>query len=189
MWGFGPNKHHKHHCTLMCDFPVTHPHLDCGQIIYATSTPARRTSYVMWIWTMLSPPCILTVSSERSGSFSGPLSVRCRPPSAYRHCFRHAAAKCHVPVLCRLHCTPWCDPSGPNKGLCGQSSSNDASRDFSSEAGRHKKIGTLLDLCVSSLRRGHANLLCIVPILSDDPRRESKYECATEGPDNFVFRK
>ena len=31
----------------------------------------------------------------------------------------------------------------------------------------------LLDLCVSSLRRGHANLLCIVPILTDDPRRES----------------
>ena len=26
---------------------------------------------------------------------------------------------------------------------------------------------------MSSLRRGHANLLCIVPILSDDPRRES----------------
>lgn len=26
---------------------------------------------------------------------------------------------------------------------------------------------TLLDLCVSSLRRGHANLLCIVPILTD----------------------
>ena len=36
-----------------------------------------------------------------------------------------------------------------------------------------QKLGTLLDLCVSSLRRGHANLLCIVPILSDDPRRES----------------
>ena len=36
-----------------------------------------------------------------------------------------------------------------------------------------KKFGTLLDLCVSSLRRGHANLLCIVPILTDDPRRES----------------
>ena len=36
-----------------------------------------------------------------------------------------------------------------------------------------KKLVTLLDLCVSSLRRGHANLLCIVPILSDDPRRES----------------
>ena len=28
-------------------------------------------------------------------------------------------------------------------------------------------------MCVSSLRRGHANLLCIVPILTDDPRRES----------------
>jgi hypothetical protein len=38
---------------------------------------------------------------------------------------------------------------------------------------RAKKLFTLLDLCVSSLRRGHANLLCIVPILTDDPRRES----------------
>ena len=36
-----------------------------------------------------------------------------------------------------------------------------------------KKLCTLLDLCVSSLRRGHANLLCIVPILTDDPRRVS----------------
>ena len=32
---------------------------------------------------------------------------------------------------------------------------------------------TFLDLCVSSLRRGHANFLCIVPSLTDDPRRES----------------
>ena len=41
---------------------------------------------------------------------------------------------------------------------------------------RHrKKLFTLLDLCVSSLRRGHANLLCIVPILTDDPRRESSW--------------
>ena len=31
-----------------------------------------------------------------------------------------------------------------------------------------KNCVTLLDLCVSSLRRGHANLLCIVPILTDD---------------------
>ena len=37
----------------------------------------------------------------------------------------------------------------------------------------NKELFTLLDLCVSSLRRGHANLLCIVPILTDDPRRES----------------
>ena len=29
-------------------------------------------------------------------------------------------------------------------------------------------------MCVSYVRRGHANLLCIVPILTDDPRRESK---------------
>ena len=30
-----------------------------------------------------------------------------------------------------------------------------------------------LDLCVSSLRRGHANLLCIVPILTDVPKDTS----------------
>ena len=36
-----------------------------------------------------------------------------------------------------------------------------------------KHMFTLLALCVSSLRRGHANLLCIVPSLTDDPRRES----------------
>ena len=32
---------------------------------------------------------------------------------------------------------------------------------------------TLLDVCVPSLRRGHANLLSTVPILMDEPRRES----------------
>ena len=37
------------------------------------------------------------------------------------------------------------------------------------------KVFTLLDVCMSSVRRGHANLLCIVPILSDDPRGESEY--------------
>ena len=40
-------------------------------------------------------------------------------------------------------------------------------------AALYHKLFTLLDVCVSSLRRGHANLLCIVPILTDDPRRES----------------
>ena len=34
---------------------------------------------------------------------------------------------------------------------------------------------------MSSLRRGHANLLCIVPILTDDPRRESKCTRAAFG--------
>ena len=33
-----------------------------------------------------------------------------------------------------------------------------------------KNVLLLLELCVSSLRRGHANLLCIVPILTDDPK-------------------
>ena len=41
---------------------------------------------------------------------------------------------------------------------------------------KNKKSSTLLDLCVSSLRRGHANLLCIVSILTDVPRKESKRE-------------
>ena len=41
----------------------------------------------------------------------------------------------------------------------------------------NKKSSTLLDLCVSSLRRGHANLLCIVPILTDVPRKESSQIC------------
>ena len=36
------------------------------------------------------------------------------------------------------------------------------------------RLFPLLDLCGSSLRRGHANILCIVPILTDDPRRESR---------------
>ena len=35
----------------------------------------------------------------------------------------------------------------------------------------------LFDSCVSSLRRGHANLLCTVPSLTDDPRRESSAAC------------
>ena len=39
-----------------------------------------------------------------------------------------------------------------------------------------KKLSTLPDLCVPSLRRGHVNLLCIVPILTDSPRKESKKE-------------
>jgi hypothetical protein len=38
---------------------------------------------------------------------------------------------------------------------------------------RDVKSAILLDLCVSSLRRGHANLLCIVPIFTDDHRSGS----------------
>ena len=46
-----------------------------------------------------------------------------------------------------------------------------ARRDAEGERGA-KNLVTLLDLCVSSLRRGHANLHCTVPILSDDLRGE-----------------
>ena len=52
----------------------------------------------------------------------------------------------------------------------------DQTKSSNLEVAKHlekKTLFTLLDLCVSSLRRGHANLLCIVPILFDDPRRES----------------
>ena len=42
-------------------------------------------------------------------------------------------------------------------------------------AGKKESIDSFLDLCVSSLRRGHANLLCIVPILiSGIPFRAAK---------------
>ena len=48
--------------------------------------------------------------------------------------------------------------------LCAAAgASSDAKVAREGEAGQKKD--TLLDLCVSSLRRGHANLLCIVPIL------------------------
>ena len=70
-----------------------------------------------------------------------------------------------------------------------------ARRDAEGERGA-KNLVTLLDLCVSSLRRGHANLLCIVPILSDDLRGEStklkfpaitrtalrRFQCSRGGP-------
>ena len=40
---------------------------------------------------------------------------------------------------------------------------------YFSQTGRvsQKILEPFLDLCVSSLREGHANLLCIVPILTD----------------------
>ena len=36
-----------------------------------------------------------------------------------------------------------------------------------------RKIGTLLVMSVSYLRRGHATLLCVVPTVTDNPRQES----------------
>ena len=43
----------------------------------------------------------------------------------------------------------------------------------------------LFDMFVSSLVRGYANLLWVIPILSDDPRRESRMARETQ-PGNFV---
>ena len=40
-----------------------------------------------------------------------------------------------------------------------------------------KQLFTLPDLCTSSLRRGHASLLCIVPILTECPQKECMYVC------------
>ena len=40
---------------------------------------------------------------------------------------------------------------------------------------------TLLGLCVSSLRRGHANLLCIVPIFTDVLPKEAPSALVTGG--------
>lgn len=38
----------------------------------------------------------------------------------------------------------------------------------------NKAIVYTFDLCASSLRRGHVNLFCIVPVWDDDPRAESE---------------
>ena len=40
-------------------------------------------------------------------------------------------------------------------------------------------------LCVSSLRRGRANLLCLAPSLADDPRRESNFAVALLRPSGY----
>ena len=39
-----------------------------------------------------------------------------------------------------------------------------------------KILEPFLDLCVSSLREGHANLLCIVPILTDVAEATQNWE-------------
>ncbi|MFS8014030.1 hypothetical protein Hanom_Chr15g01339871 [Helianthus anomalus] len=38
------------------------------------------------------------------------------------------------------------------------------------EATKRKIFGPVLDLCVSSLRRGHANLLCIIQFYRMSPK-------------------
>ena len=49
----------------------------------------------------------------------------------------------------------------PHPGAC------DGTRRVCPAQNTQKILEPFLDLCVSSLREGHANLLCIVPILTD----------------------
>ena len=49
------------------------------------------------------------------------------------------------------------------------------SRTLAWRTGMLIRMLTLPGLCMSSLRRGHANLLCTVQLLTDDPRRESTW--------------
>ena len=81
--------------------------------------------------------------------------------------------KCGTTVVENFSSAARCRTEQKNSGAekCGTT----VVKDFSSGTvqNREKKQFTLLDLCVSSLRRGHANLLCIVPILSDDPKVSS----------------
>ena len=53
----------------------------------------------------------------------------------------------------------------------------------SSGAGGLEIVHTLLDLCVSSFRRDHGNILCIAPMLTDDPRRA----CSIEINNSILF--
>jgi len=57
------------------------------------------------------------------------------------------------------------------KSICRKGKKNILNKEIGKK--NAKKFGPFLDLCVSSLRRGHANLLCIVPILSDVPEGTS----------------
>lgn len=64
----------------------------------------------------------------------------------------------------------------------------------SNRTGREeKKCGSFLDVCVSSVRRGHANLLCIAPISSDvseetmvQSRTKNLRSCATPSLMGFM---
>jgi hypothetical protein len=77
----------------------------------------------------------------------------------------------------------------PQAGATGAPPRRMAQHHFYGFANISKKLFTLLDLCVSSLRRGHANLLCIVPILTDDPRRESESVAYPEVRHRTVLRR
>merc|ERR1711894_12065 len=94
----------------------------------------------------------------------------------------HANLRCIVPMLtddlrgeskCVKHSFGLAHRPGPHLPQPGCNSRHHPIGTGSLE-NKCKKLVSLLDLCVSSLRRGHANLLCIFPILTDDLRGESK---------------
>ena len=82
----------------------------------------------------------------------------------------HTLVPFHSACLLRKH---WVGHTQGTKDLSQYSVLLSLRQSLRQVQNEQKKFDTPLDLCVSSLRRGHANLLCIVPILSDDPRRES----------------
>ena len=57
---------------------------------------------------------------------------------------------------------------------------NDRNRKEQQQSEWREQLTTLLDLCVSSKRWGHSNLLCIVPNVTGGPRRESERSMADQ---------
>ena len=92
-------------------------------------------------------------------------------PSA-RLCTLSACKRC---LCCALHGLSWdkesmtCCCCTSYHAIVKQAKTENMKR----QTNKKHVMFTLLDVCVSSLRRGHANLLCIVPILTDDSPRES----------------
>ena len=113
--------------------------------------------------------------------------TRGRPPHLDIHTISHAGAKnlLHVSICVCHPCAgamlifsvsfqfyrmiPGGNPPGSESKRCLPSPATHPDM----QSLMSKKLVTLLNLCASFLHRGHANLLCIVPILSDDPQRES----------------
>ena len=127
-------------------------------------------------------PTVLVVQALRNFVIS-----RSSGPSAA--CSRSHAHRFFAAVACRLPSLTVCEPfaladfvSGSSvrrapKGLAfGLSPASSRARLVWMRFAR-VPLFALLDLCVSSLRRGHADLLCIVPSFTDDPRRESDFAC------------
>ena len=118
--------------------------------------------FFRWINNLRQGPCQMRIKWRRGRSVLR--CVDCGAPNSAT--LVHAA---HAP---RVSVRPLLATNVPEEPCATSSSSRSV---LASRWQNIKELFTLLDLCVSSLRRGHANLLCIVPILTDDPRRESEF--------------